>query len=133
MYIHACIHKRTHQLIYIHECICIHTHWQNSRGTETSGAQTPLIYTHRCIYIYENSKMYTHPQKCIYTGVLGLAALKFGAAEAAGVEIDPDSIAAAHSNAGFIYRALLQILRTLLRICRALSPSCSFSCSMYIY
>jgi ribosomal protein L11 methyltransferase len=33
------------------------------------------------------------------SGVLGLAALVYGAAEAAGVEIDPDSIAAAHANA----------------------------------
>ena len=31
--------------------------------------------------------------------MLGLLALKFGAGEAVGVEIDPDSIAAAHSNA----------------------------------
>jgi ribosomal protein L11 methyltransferase len=33
------------------------------------------------------------------SGVLGLAALVFGAAEAYGVEIDPDSISAAHENA----------------------------------
>ena len=33
------------------------------------------------------------------SGVLGLAALVFGAKEAAGVEIDPDSITAAHANA----------------------------------
>ena len=33
------------------------------------------------------------------SGVLGLAALAFGAKEAVGVEIDPDSITAAHANA----------------------------------
>ena len=33
------------------------------------------------------------------SGVLGLAALVFGASEAWGVEIDPDSISAAHANA----------------------------------